>query len=149
MLDQECARDHIMPLQGLWNLAVINYQCRCIRGINGRISFSYNLFIGNPESSNTNTCIDWMRRYRNTSATTLVYVRNTRVSRTALMALTEPRTLWRGITRCPSPMRRVQVYWTDVVPGAPGSTSNHSRAVWENNFFFGNAAGAPGNHSYY
>jgi len=32
---------------------------------------------------------------------------------------------------------------------APGSTSNHSRAVWENNFFFGNAAGAPWNHSYY
>jgi len=34
--------------------------------------------------------------------------------------------------------------------GAPGSSSNHSRAVWENHFFFfGNAAGAPGNHSYY
>jgi hypothetical protein len=32
---------------------------------------------------------------------------------------------------------------------APGSTSNHSRAVWENNFFFRNTAGAPGNHSYY
>jgi len=29
-----------------------------------------------------------------------------------------------------------------------GSTSNHSRAVWENNII-GNAAGAPGNHSYY
>jgi len=34
-----------------------------------------------------------------TSATTLVCVRNTRVFRTALMALTEPRTLWRRITR--------------------------------------------------
>jgi hypothetical protein len=35
--------------------------------------------------------------------------------------------------------------------GVPGSTLNHSREVWENNFFFffGNAAGAPGKHSYY
>jgi hypothetical protein len=37
------------------------------------------------------------------------------------------------------------------IPGSAGdnsgSTSNHSRAVWENNFF-GNASGAPGNHSY-
>jgi hypothetical protein len=30
-----------------------------------------------------------------------------------------------------------------------GSTPNHSRAVWEYNIFFGNAAGAPGNLSYY
>jgi len=30
-----------------------------------------------------------------------------------------------------------------------GSTSNHSRAVRENNILFGNAAGVPGNHSYY
>jgi len=29
-----------------------------------------------------------------------------------------------------------------------GSTSNHSRAVW-GNIFFGNAAGAPGNDTYY
>jgi hypothetical protein len=30
-----------------------------------------------------------------------------------------------------------------------GSASNDSTAVWENNIIFGNAAGAPGNHSYY
>jgi len=36
-----------------------------------------------------------------TSATTLVSVRNTGVLRTALTALTEPRTLWRRITRYP------------------------------------------------
>ena len=40
--------------------------------------------------------------------------------------------------------------------GAPGSASNkprsptnHSEAVWENEIFFGNGAGAPRNHSYY
>jgi len=33
--------------------------------------------------------------------------------------------------------------------GAPGSTSNHCKAEWENDIFFGNVAGAPGNHSYY
>jgi len=42
---------------------------------------------------------------------------------------------------------------TNNKPGSPGnmsgSTSNHSRAVWENNIFFGNAAGVPGTHSYY
>ena len=32
--------------------------------------------------------------------------------------------------------------------GALGSTSNHCRVVWKN-IFFGNAAGAPGNHSLY
>jgi len=37
-----------------------------------------------------------------TSATTVVSVRNTRVFRMALTALTEPRTLWRRITRYPS-----------------------------------------------
>jgi len=37
------------------------------------------------------------------SATTLVSVRNTRVFRTALMALIEPHTLWRRIKRYPSP----------------------------------------------
>jgi len=42
-----------------------------------------------------------------TSATTLVSVRNTRVFWTALTALTEPCTLWRRITRLPSPRRRV------------------------------------------
>ena len=30
-----------------------------------------------------------------------------------------------------------------------GSTSNHSRVVWEKQHLLGNAAGAPGNHSYY
>jgi hypothetical protein len=39
------------------------------------------------------------------------------------------------------------------IPGSAGdksgSTSNHSRTVWENNIFFGKAAGAPGNHSYF
>ena len=44
------------------------------------------------------------------SATTLVSVRNTQVFRTALMALTEPRTLWRRITRYPSPRRRVALH---------------------------------------
>jgi len=44
------------------------------------------------------------------SATTLVSVRNTRVLRTALTALTEPRTLWRRITRYPSPRRRVALH---------------------------------------
>jgi len=33
--------------------------------------------------------------------------------------------------------------------GVPGSTSNHCRADWENDIFFGNVAGAPGNYSYY
>ena len=43
---------------------------------------------------------DW-RKTSVTSATTLDSVRNTRVFRTALTALTEPRTLWRRITRYP------------------------------------------------
>jgi len=45
-----------------------------------------------------------------TSATTLVSVRNTRVFRTALTALTEPCALWRSITRYPSPRRRVVLH---------------------------------------
>jgi len=45
-----------------------------------------------------------------TSATTLVSVRNTRVFRTALMALMEPRTLWLRIPRYPSPGRRVALH---------------------------------------
>jgi len=45
-----------------------------------------------------------------TSATTLVSVRNTRVFRTALTALTEPRTLWRRITRYPSPRQWVALH---------------------------------------
>jgi len=43
--------------------------------------------------------------FATTSATTLVSVRNTRVFRTALTALTEPRTLWRRITRYLPPRR--------------------------------------------
>jgi len=44
------------------------------------------------------------------SATTLVSVRNTRVFRTALTTLMEPRTLWRRIARYPSPRRRVALH---------------------------------------
>ena len=44
------------------------------------------------------------------SATTLVSIRNTRVFRTALTALTEPRTLWRRITRYTSPRRQVALH---------------------------------------
>jgi len=44
------------------------------------------------------------------SATTLVSVRTTRVFRTALTALTEPRTLWRRIRPYPSPSRRVALH---------------------------------------
>jgi len=44
------------------------------------------------------------------SATTLASFRNTRVFRTALMALTEPRTYWRTVTRYPSPWRRVALH---------------------------------------
>jgi len=44
------------------------------------------------------------------SATTLICVWNTRLCRTALTALTEPRTLWRRITRCLSPRRRFALH---------------------------------------
>ena len=44
------------------------------------------------------------------SATTLVSVRNTQVFRMALTALTEPRTLWRRISRFPSPRRWVALH---------------------------------------
>ena len=44
------------------------------------------------------------------SATTLVSIRNTRVFRTALMALTEPRTLRQRITRYPSPRQQVVLH---------------------------------------
>jgi len=44
------------------------------------------------------------------SATTLVSVRNTRVFRTALTALTEPLTLWRRISPYTSPRRRVALH---------------------------------------
>jgi len=33
--------------------------------------------------------------------------------------------------------------------GAPGSTLNDCNDDWENDIFFGNVAGAPGNHTYY
>ena len=109
-----------------------------------------------------------MLEYRlqpDSSATTLVSVWNTRVFRTALTALTEPRTLWRRIARCPSPRRRVALH--SRAPGSagdkPGSVWERRRQTWErlgapritvehsgkNNIFFGNAAGAPGTHSYY
>ena len=45
-----------------------------------------------------------------TSATTLISVWNTRVFRMALTALTEPRTLWRRITRYTSHRRRVALH---------------------------------------
>ena len=44
------------------------------------------------------------------SATTLISVWNTRVFRTALTALTEPRTRWGRITRYPSSRRRVALH---------------------------------------
>jgi len=50
---------------------------------------------------------DWMGA---ASATTQAAVWDTRVFRTALMALTEPRTLGRRITRYPSPRRRVALH---------------------------------------
>ena len=53
------------------------------------------------------------------SPTTLVSIWNTRVFRTALMALTEPRTLWRRITCFPSRRRRVTLH-THLHYYAPG-----------------------------
>jgi hypothetical protein len=47
---------------------------------------------------------------REESATTLVSVWNTRVFRTALTALAEPRTLWQRIRRDPSPKRWVALH---------------------------------------
>jgi len=49
-------------------------------------------------------------RSRATSAMTLVSVRNTRVFRMALTALTENRPFWLTITRYPSPRRRVALH---------------------------------------
>jgi len=87
------------------------------------------------------------------SATTLVSVRNTRVLRTARTTLTEPRTLWRGITRFPSPRRRVRVYRADVVAFRCSCEHLGPRRITVEqsgkSIFFGNAAGAPGNHSNY
>jgi hypothetical protein len=87
------------------------------------------------------------------SATTLVSVRNTQVFRTARTALTEPHTLWWRITCFQSPWWRVHVYWTNVV--AFRCTWEHMGTRWitgeqtGKNIFFGYAAGAPANHSYY
>jgi len=47
---------------------------------------------------------------RKPSATTLLSVGNTRVIWTALTALTEARTFWRGTTRYPSPRRQVALH---------------------------------------
>jgi len=49
-------------------------------------------------------------RPKPTSATSVDSIRNTRVFQMALTALTEPRTLWRTITRVPSPRWRVLVH---------------------------------------
>jgi hypothetical protein len=48
------------------------------------------------------------------------------VFRTALTALTEPRTLWRRITRFPSSGRRVALH-----SRAPGSSGDKPGRVWE------------------
>jgi hypothetical protein len=64
--------------------------------------------------------------FGHSSATTLVCVWNTRVFRTALMALTERRTLWQRITRFPSPRRQVTLH-----SRPPGSASNKPQSVWE------------------
>ena len=61
-----------------------------------------------------------------TSATTGVSVWNTRVFRTALTALTEPSTLWRRITRYPSPRRRVAFH-----SRVPGSAGDKLGSLWE------------------
>jgi len=104
------------------------------------------------------------------SATTLVCVRNTRVFRTALTALTEHRTLWRRIIRYPSPRWRVTLHTyllycvvtythhqndtcvTLFTVAAVMLKSFTQRLVMFMSFsgrrFLGNAAGAPGNHSY-
>ena len=53
----------------------------------------------------------WQMWFRcSTSAMTLVCVWNTRVFRTALRALTEPRTVWRRITCYPAPRRQVALH---------------------------------------
>jgi hypothetical protein len=88
-----------------------------------------------------------------TAATTIVSVKITMVFRTDLTTPTEPATLSRRITRFLSPRCRVQVSWTDVV--AMRSTCEHLAACSitvehsGKDIFFGNVAGAPGNHSYY
>ena len=102
-------------------------------------------------------CWWWTSKNRShsvgTSATTLVSIRNTWVFWTALMALMEPRTLCQKITHFQSPRQQVRVYWTNVVTFR--CTWEHLCALWltveqsGKNIFFGDAAGAAGNHSYY
>jgi len=104
-------------------------------------------------------------------ATTLDSVRNTQVFRTALTALTEPRTLWWGITRYPSPRRWVALhsyllYFLVTYRHHQNDTCVSLFAVaavtlkpftqclamcmrFSGRHIFGNAAGAPGHHSYY
>jgi len=104
------------------------------------------------------------------SAMTLVSVRNTRVFRTALTALTEHRTLWRRTIRYTSPRRRVALHtylldWVETYMHHQNDTCVTLFAVaavmlkpftqrlamcmsFSCRRFFGNAAGAPGNHSY-
>jgi len=53
------------------------------------------------------------------STTTVASVSNTRLFRMTLTALTEPRTLWRTITRFPSPSRRVGLH-TYILYFRPG-----------------------------
>jgi len=61
-------------------------------------------------SNNTPLTVIFRIRQGASSATTLVSIRNSRVFRTALTALTEPRTLWQRITRYPLPRRRVPLH---------------------------------------
>jgi len=104
------------------------------------------------------------------SATTLVSVRNTLVFRTALTALMEHRTHWRRNTGYPSPRRRVALhtyllYCVVMYTHHQNNTCVTLLAVaavmlklftqrlamymsFSGRRFFGNAAVAPGNHSY-
>ena len=112
----------------------------------------------------------WEIRSR-TSATTLVSVRNTRVFRTALTALTQHSTVWRRIPCYPSPwphvaFHRYILYFLVTYTHQQDDTCVTLFAVavvmrklftqclamfmhFSGCHFFGNGAGAPGNHSYY
>ena len=57
--------------------------------------------------------------FSSASATTPVSVWNTLVFRTALTALTEPRTLWRRIEHDPSPKRRIALHTSLVAAIIP------------------------------
>jgi len=98
------------------------------------------------------------------SAMTLVSDRNTRVFRTALTALTEPCTLWRRFRRYP--LHTYLLYFLVTYTHHQNDTCVTLFAVaavtlkpftqrvamfmpFSGRRFFGNAAGAPGNHSYY